>query len=275
MKEQRKPVLHTTIFVLVITLLPLWTTACGGGTVTIPRGTPDPNATPDPKSVPTPTASPVPTATPVPTPTPPLIRRATPVPGPSPTPWSAVQGPTALTTSDVPNSWASNVYGPAGGHRYMMVMANIASTNFAKITWVDARTSASQKQVSGKNGHLVTINSLDEQRLLMSTFDHAIGTGGKSAISVSLDGKNPIRGMAIGAIKNSSTNNWQWITGEPFPFADGYGYWISPSEPTGDGNYLHLFTESLDVDTAQKSRYGWNDYFGNDSETFGYIVEFE
>jgi hypothetical protein len=70
-------------------------------------------------------------------------------------------------------------------------------------------------------------------------------------------------------------NNWQWVTGEPFPFADGYDYWISQSGPTSDGSYLHFFTESLDVDTAQKSHYEWNDYFGNESEMSGHIVAFE
>jgi hypothetical protein len=184
-----------------------------------------------------------------------------------------VQGPAALTAADVSGSWVSNVYGPSGGHRYIMVITNIAATNYATISWEAARIAAAQKTLGGKVGHLVTINSLDEQSTLMSTFDRAVGTNGQSATSVVTGGKNPMRGMAIGAVK--SNNVWQWVTGEGFPFSDGYGYWVSLSEPSGDGNYLQLFTESLDTDTTQKNRYGWNDYSGDLSETFGYIVEFE
>ena len=287
MTNQRIYIVCLSLFVLG-TLGSLFSTmACGGKSVTIPSPTPDPNATPSPVPSPTPTPlpsptptpdpnatpSPTPTPTPAPTPTPNPVRRATPVPGPSPAPWVSVQAPLALTNADVTGAWVSNVYGPTGGHRYIMVLTNIASAGYAKLSWEQARTAASQKQFGGKNGHLVAINSLDEQRSLMSTFDHAVGTGGQSAASVLADQKNPVRGLAIGAKK---TNNvWQWITGENFPFTDGYAYWTTLSEPSGDGNYIQFYTESLDADTTQKSRYGWNDYDGDSSETFGYIVEFE
>ena len=283
MKKVHFPLSYLVLTLMGLSLL-LLATACGGGGGG-GGGTPPPDATPTPEPTATPGigSTPGPTPTPVPTPVP--VGRSTPVPGPSPTPWGASSGPILPTTTDKAGAWISNVYQSPDGHQYVLVLANTASTNYAKMTWLEAQQAAAEKKIGTQNGHLVTITTLDEQRGLMSTFDHSFGKVGSDATAAvrpvqevpptGADGAgvNPLRGVALGGIRQGG--NWQWVTGEPFDLSKGY--WLAdfiPDNQGGKENYLQIYTVAF-ADSATTARYGWNDYAGDSDQTFGYIVEFE
>jgi hypothetical protein len=272
-----------TLSYIVLTIIGLgilvFSTACGSSS-----GPP----LPDPTATPVPTATPGDGSTPTPKPTPtPTVGRSTPVPGPTPTPLSASQGPLTPTTTDKAGAWFSNVYLADNGHQYMLVLTNIPSTNYKNLTWNQARQASSEKILGGKPGHLVTINSLNEQRLLMSTFDNSWGKTAsetntypvKNAFAANGNGDNPIVGIALGSYKDSS-GIWHWVTDEPCDISKGYWYAeYFPHNDGGVGNFLQIYSASyIDTYSGQvniSARYGWVDYAGDSGQTFGYLVEFE
>jgi hypothetical protein len=284
MKKVSVPISYLVLTLISLSML-IFATACGssGGGPFPAEETPPPNGTPTPANTPTPGSgnTPVPTSTPA--------GRATPAPGPSPDPFPAAQGPLAPTATDKQGTWISNVYWGYQGQRYMLVLTNIPSTNYTNLSWDQARQAAAEKILNGKSGHLVAITSLEEQRLLMSTFDHCYGKTASAtetqsvsaAFASNSDNKNnPLVGMALGGYRENGV--WKWVTDEPFVVSQGY--WLAgyiPSKPGVDSsleNYLQIYTVNF-PDSPTFSRYGWNNYIGNGpdgiSQTFGYIVEFE
>jgi hypothetical protein len=281
MKKASVSISYIVLTLIAISILVFSTACAGGGGGGGPVATDEPTPTASPSS--SPSASSTPSATAPPTPT----GRTTPGPKPTPLPLSPMQGPIEATASDAPGTWFSSVYKWAvNDHYYMIVLNNTNVTNHDTIDWNQAKKAAAEKVLAsnGKQGHLVTITSPEEQRMLMSTFDHCTGRAVnnpsaplQSVLEILPDTDdqrtNPLLGLAIGAQKIDGT--WAWVTGETFEISKGY--WIAdyfPDNYAGVENYLHIYT-AFYPDNAKTSRYGWDDYKGDPTQTFGYIVEFE
>jgi hypothetical protein len=135
----------------------------------------------------------------------------------------------------------------ANGHFYTLVSA-------PRIIWADARDAAAASLRCGQPGHLVTITSQEEQNFLVGAF-----------------GAGPLGTKWLGAFQPISTaiaTGWEWVTGEPFSFAQ----W-NPGEPN-NGNYGPLGYEDAAVFwTGGK----WNDapslypHYG----AGGYVIEWD
>ncbi len=121
------------------------------------------------------------------------------------------------------------------------------------ITWTDAQTAAANASMYGVNGHLVTIDSLDEWNFVIEQF--------------------PRDWTWIGLSDETQEGNFQWVTGEPLSFTR----WI-PGEPNNAGGIEHyvFYQRSTALDGA----FGWND-FPNYQNVFtsslpiGYVQEFD
>lgn len=133
------------------------------------------------------------------------------------------------------------------GHAYLRVNASL--------TWAQADAQAAQMTYHGVTGHLVTIQSEDE-----NDFVDSVRSGGN---------------CWIGATDAGSEGEWYWVTGEQF-WTGGLGGSVLPGmfeawnngEPNnagGDENGAHMFASGSN---------GWNDL--HDSDALGcYLVEFD
>jgi len=112
-------------------------------------------------------------------------------------------------------------------------------------TWTAANTAAQARSHLGVGGHLATIASAAENSFIRS-----------------LKGNGDMRGW-IGLTDTATEGVYEWVTGEPFSYANWY-----PGEPNdyaGDEDYVEFFGNGQ-----------WNDN-RNDSNDYnlGYVVEYD
>ncbi len=134
---------------------------------------------------------------------------------------------------------AAPIYYSGNGHYYEVI-------SVPGITWEDAKNAAQSLSYSGMNGHLATVTSQDENDFIVNNIDsaeHWLG-GFQPYGSAEPDG------------------NWQWITGEPWDYAN----WA----PGGPDNYLGG-QNLLMLDRGEK----WDDRGDNLGNISGYVVEYE
>ncbi|QDV05667.1 Lectin C-type domain protein [Planctomycetes bacterium Poly30] len=136
---------------------------------------------------------------------------------------------------------------PANGHYY----ARVAS---AGISWDQSRADAAAMTHMGLTGHLATLTSQQEN-------DFVFALGG-------------VNNLWIGGFQNTASasyaepaGGWEWITGEPFVYAN----WL-PGEPNNSGafgaeDYLELLQSAGFGDT-------WNDAAQMEHPA-GFLVEFD
>ena len=154
----------------------------------------------------------------------------------------------ATGLSGAPTRW--EIADSGNGHWYEAILSQ-------DIDWTTANQEALDREGSW---HLATIASQAENNFILDLFrdqDEFWRYGGHSSLV-----GNVYRGPWIGASSPSRTsNNWSWLTGEPFVFS-AWG----PYEPFGNGDkaYFSQFGASRTI--------GWNDA-PNHYLTTGYIVE--
>jgi len=127
------------------------------------------------------------------------------------------------------------------------------------LTWHEAKA-----YCESLGGHLVTINSVDEQNFIETLLSDAQRNH-----------------YWIGATDEASEGNWRWITGEPW----GYSNW-DVGQPDNENDrtehYAHIFNVANPHYSGSK-RFGWNDLNANGTfphqedffglNNFGFICE--
>lgn len=151
-------------------------------------------------------------------------------------------------THAAPIQWGSSSGG--NDHWYEVIYGS-------NLTWDNAQNSVSAMGVSW---HLTTITSQQENDFILSLFKNdpnAWIMGGYSSLVGQM-----YKGPWIGAMSSTnSSNDWTWVTGEAFSFAD----W-GPYEPFSNGNRV-FFSGFGSLNTI-----GWNDAPAHYVST-GYIIE--
>ncbi len=137
-------------------------------------------------------------------------------------------------------------FNPANRHHYGLVL-------FPDRTWTEAQAIAEGLVYHGVNGHLATITSPEEQVFLQNRL-------------VLFPGNNVWIGGFQPAGSPEPAGNWQWVTGEPFSYAN----WRPSFEPNnnGDENRIELFPD-----------FSWNDVADVDGiirhpNRNAYLIEF-
>jgi hypothetical protein len=102
-------------------------------------------------------------------------------------------------------SWAQSAFNPVNGHYYRLVRT--------KSTWDEARLAATNETLLGFSGHLATITSAQEQSFIQSAFDTFSSPFVPMGEGVWLGGFQP-------AGSPEPAGNWEWVTGEPFVYAN-------------------------------------------------------
>ncbi|MBI5848814.1 MAG: hypothetical protein HZB31_12880 [Nitrospirae bacterium] len=132
----------------------------------------------------------------------------------------------------------AQVYNPANSHYYELIDNSL--------TWYEARDAAVTMFYNGRQGHLATITSSDENAFVVSQWP-GIGNGTE---------------VWIGGTDEASEGDWRWITGETW----SYDNWNS-GEPNNVGSGENC------LDYKDDGAQGWNDA-ACDSQ-FWYLVEYE
>jgi hypothetical protein len=142
---------------------------------------------------------------------------------------------------------AAPVLNPANGHYYDAVTSNInwynASAQAEAMWFTDAEGNVYR-------GHLATVTSREENEFIRATFSYAARSSGYW-----------LGGYQV-AEKDSPSDGWQWVTGEPFTYAN----WApkEPNDAAGAEDGIHLTNGDGQ----------WNDLMRT-SRVLGYVVEYE
>jgi hypothetical protein len=127
------------------------------------------------------------------------------------------------------------------------------------ITWVDANSSAEQN-----GGHLVTITSQEENDFVFDLVNDDIYWG--------YQGNGWRVGAWIGAYQEGGSaepdGGWNWITGEPFEYAN----WME-GQPNSNPNYAPENENVINFGFAKSRVDTWNDR-RDYSQVYAYIIEF-
>ncbi len=119
-------------------------------------------------------------------------------------------------------------------------------------TWPEAQADSASLLFRGVAGHLVTVNSADEWKFIVTQF--------------------PVDWTWIGLTDQDQEGQFDWVTGEPVTFTR----WI-PNEPNQAGNEDYVFYQRS---SGLEGDWGWND-FGDYRNVYtgalpiGFVVEYE
>jgi len=150
------------------------------------------------------------------------------------------------------------------GHFYRMVMP---SSHYGSLTWTQAKAAAESSTFQGNQGHLVAVNSSDENNFLFQQFGNQL-----REFSLPSDGPSYSKYAWIGLFAPTPTSDFQWVTGE----STAYTKW-APSEPNFFGQplwqYGHYWTRDngWSWNNEQNEGYGVDDH----KNRYGYIIEYE
>jgi hypothetical protein len=156
----------------------------------------------------------------------------------------------ALTTV----AQAERIRDPRNGHLYEAVPAPQG------LTWTVARARASAREFEGMQGHLATVTSEEENRFIATNLRTAARNG------------YWLGGFQLPGILDPAAG-WQWVTGEPF----GYANWndidiqqpndsVGPGTSDDDQNAIHFWFSAGGR---------WNDINQQVPAPVGYVVEYE
>lgn len=165
--------------------------------------------------------------------------------------------PTLLLTTSVasaiPIEWDTASGG--NGNSYELILQ-------PGLTWNEANSAAN---ALGSGWHLATVTSVGENAFIESLFNPGPPSFEANCLTSSLVGR-VCEGIWLGGFSSSnSANDWQWVTGEAFSFAD----W-GPFEPFRNGDRLEI-AEFRD----RGQLIAWNDVPGGRTRSTGYIIEHE
>jgi len=156
-----------------------------------------------------------------------------------------------LTAAGVSTAPAAALYFAGTGHWYEPVKVP------SGVTWFDAYTNA-----INRGGYLCTITNAAENTFAASLVDITYYSG----VSVN----NDILGPWLGGFRHAGQGNWQWVSGEPFGYANWY-----PNQPDGYGaseQRLQFYNRSTTGST-------WGDHPGGPIAGYslprGFIVEYD
>jgi Lectin C-type domain len=125
------------------------------------------------------------------------------------------------------------------------------------IDWPDAYAAA-----AGRGGYLCTITNADENTFVASLVDVSYYS------DASINGD--ILGPWLGGFRHANDSQWQWVTGEPFTYADWY-----PGQPDGYGGS----EQRLQFYARYTTGSTWGDHPGTPISGYslprGYIVEYD
>jgi hypothetical protein len=136
------------------------------------------------------------------------------------------------------------------------------------LTWGEAVRLAAEQRLGGIRGHLVTVNSFDEDQFV-TELAQSIGVSGD--LSVWLGGYQELN-------QASADAGWRWIdddgaipgTNRPSPYANWLPGFPNDGSTTERNNYQFLLLGAI------SGRAGWYDAHPRSGEnTYGVIVEFE
>ena len=142
---------------------------------------------------------------------------------------------------------AANPVQTFAGHRYQFI--------YGGVTWPEAKVKA-----EALGGHLATLTTKAESDWALATFGHHLSSG---------------RGVSrawIGALKNTQAEPWQWVTGEPFGFAEWFAKLNDPesARPGAQGPFAGALT------AAGKSGVGrWSVSKTSQKAVVGFLVEWD
>ncbi|HEC20083.1 MAG TPA: PEP-CTERM sorting domain-containing protein [Gammaproteobacteria bacterium] len=164
----------------------------------------------------------------------------------------AIGLPTSLTLAS-PVKW--DMASGGNGNLYELILQ-------PGLTWGQANSAASGM---GDGWHLATVTSENENQFIQSLLNPGAPYFEASCLSSNLVGE-VCEGIWLGGFSSSSSaNDWQWVTGEDFSFAD----W-GPFEPFGNGDRLEIAEFR-----SRNQLMAWNDVPGGRTRSTGYIVEYE
>ncbi len=136
----------------------------------------------------------------------------------------------------VPVEWKAIDGG--NGHLFEAVLVGNA------ITWEDAQAAAVAK---GPGWHLATVTSSGENNFIESLFASNTSFFNCCLFPFPL-GRISSGPWLGGSSSTNASNDWAWVTGEPFGFAD----W-GPTAPFGNGNHISY------AEFAAARQVAWND----------------
>jgi len=142
-----------------------------------------------------------------------------------------------------PRAGAQVVFFAGTGHYYEAV-------NQAGLTWTQARDAAVTHTYLGRNGHLVTITSPQEQAFVIGQFPVAVSSNYWLGAYQDLNAPD----------YSEPAGGWRWVTGETWDYTS----WV-PGEPNNGlagEDFAEFWTNG-----------NWNDYGGTHGG--GYIVEYD
>jgi streptogramin lyase len=157
----------------------------------------------------------------------------------------------AVTVNVTPGSIVQwSVASGGNGHYYELVMPADPSGNFS---WTQADAAASAMSYDGSPGYLATVTSAAENEFLGSQFQSGLGDRGNVAW--------------IGLTDVGHTNDWTWVTGEPFSYSNWAG-----GEPNNPG-----VEDWVGYWNVEAPAWSWNNFLLDDyapGVLYGFIVEF-
>lgn len=145
---------------------------------------------------------------------------------------------------------ATPVFNPDNGHYYEAIAGNYG--------WEEARDLAAGSMYMGSQGHLATLTSGAENFWVWSNL-----------------GSSFLQRYLLGATDSGSEGVWEWVTGEPWSFAN----WSWGEPNNGDGSYEEDALSFNNFDWCGNNCNfddTWNDLPSNDpASVYGYVVEYE
>ncbi len=185
--------------------------------------------------------------------------------------WLSIAGAIGLASTSAlagggpPPIYSTPVFNPANGHYYAYVQSTPFDTDpLTGITWSDARTQAETLTYLGRQGHLATLTTAQENQFIVDNLVRA-------AIDLYWIGGFQPAGSA------EPNSDWQWVTGETWSYTNWEPIRGEPNNGGGtteeDVLSLWRFDWFLPEPLGTYPLGVWNDepsdYGGN-----GYVVEF-
>jgi len=178
------------------------------------------------------------------------------------TPTAMLLGSSAQAQSSAP------ILNAANEHFYEAVTVS------GGIDWFDARDAAELQSFWGVQGHLVTITSGQEDNFIATNFPEAFPVipsprpaGCADPITVENTCGYPywFGGFQSPGSPDEPEGNWQWVTGEPFVYANWHD---------GEPNDFQGREEDC-LNPHPDGSLGWNDHLCDDRRVGGYVIEYD
>ena len=141
---------------------------------------------------------------------------------------------------------------PWGGHYYELVQLQSPG-----IYWADARSDSASRTYLTLPGHLVTINSAEEQAFIETLLPATTGPERCWAGGFQPDSVPPEQDPGAG---------WEWVTGEP---------WSYTNWDEGEPNEAQSGEDVVNLKLEVEAGFRWNDEYPENLDVNYYIVEYQ